>query len=251
MINSSPCEISQSVRFHTTFARKLLLPGEIEGVETFYVVLGIGREQVYKPEENKLSMLLFLGGEGIVSQDDAEIPVGEPGLFVSGLFREFSIKAGEKSLSYLEIVLDLTDQDILELHKNRARFPYHVLYSQCSKYSESIKSDRTISRMILPEDIVPRVCIGTVETSGVDEVASHTHPMLEQFFLGLKGNDVSVFADSDEIGFRENELLHIPLGSDHGVRVKEGKILHYLWVDIFSERKEMDYMRNNHTIIEE
>ena len=105
--------------------------------------------------------------------------------------------------------------------------------------------------MILPEDIVPRVCIGTVETTGPDEVASHTHPMLEQLFLGLKGNEVRVSADSEITGFRENDLLHIPLGSDHGVKVAEGKALHYLWVDIFSDRSALDYMRDNHTILEE
>jgi len=226
-INSTPCEISKSVGFYTTFARKSLLPGEIEGVETIYLELGFDRKQVYSPEENKLRILFFMGGEGIISQDGMRIPVGEPGLFVSGLHHEFSIKGGEKSLSYLEIVMDLTEQDILDLHRRKTIFPYHVLYAECRQYSEAIKSEKTISRMILPEDIVPRVCIGSVETTGPDEVASHTHPMLEQLFLGLKGNEVCVIADSDKTGFRENELLHIPLGSDHGIKGGEGRGLQY------------------------
>lgn len=250
-INSTPCEISKSVGFYTNFARKSLLPGEIQGVETIYVELGCDRKQAYNPEEKRLRMLLFMGGEGVISQDDKKIPVGEPGLFVSGLNKGFSIEGMGQGLSYLEIVLDQTEQDILDLKRNKTRFPYHVLYTECAQYSESIKSEKTISRMILPEDIVPRVCIGSVETTGPDEVASHTHPMLEQLFLGLEGNDVSVIADSEEIGFRENDLLHIPLGSDHGVQVAEGNSLHYLWVDIFSDRNDMEYMSNNHTIIEE
>lgn len=251
MINSAPCEINKSVGFYTTFARKIILAGEIKGVETYYVELGIGKEQIYLPEEKQLSILLFLGGEGVIARGDMEIPVGEPGVYISGLKRKYSIKGGEENLSYLEIVMDLTEQDILELEGNEASFPYQTLYSECRQYRESIKSEQTISRMILPEDIVPRVCIGTVRTTGPDEVASHTHPMLEQLFLGLEGNDVSVFADSDETRFRENELLHIPPGSDHGVRVEEGKTLNYLWVDIFSDRSKMEYMKNNHTIIEE
>jgi quercetin dioxygenase-like cupin family protein len=258
-IKSSPCEISKSVGFYTTFARKSLLAGEIEGVETSFVELGCGRKQVYNPGEDKLSMLLFLGGEGmisqdekrLISQDDTRIAVGKPGLFVSGLNAGFSMEAGLQGLSFLEIVMDLTEQDIIDLKRSESRFPYHVHYAECAQYSEAIKSEKTISRMILPEGIVPRVCMGTVETSGPDEVASHTHPMLEQLFLGLKGNEVRVIADSEKTAFGENELLHIPLGSNHGVQVAEGKLLHYLWMDIFSDRDKMDYMSNVHTILEE
>jgi hypothetical protein len=89
------------------------------------------------------------------------------------------------------------------------------------------------------------------ETTGPDQVAKHTHPMLEQLFLGLPGNDVSVMADSYETMFGENELLHIPLGSNHGVKVENGKTLHYIWVDLFAHASEMDYMKDNHILLDE
>ncbi len=60
-------------------------------METFYVELGKGRKQVYNPEENKLRLLLFMGGKGLISQDDTGLPVGEPSLYVSGLHRGFFI----------------------------------------------------------------------------------------------------------------------------------------------------------------
>ena len=105
--------------------------------------------------------------------------------------------------------------------------------------------------MILPENIVPRLCIGSVETSGPDEVGAHTHPMLEQLFYGLKMNNCIVRADGIEAAFKENTLLHIPLGSRHGVVVEEGKILNYIWMDLFRSQEDMGYIRDNHIMKDE
>ena len=105
--------------------------------------------------------------------------------------------------------------------------------------------------MILNEDIVPRLCMGSVETSGPDEVAAHIHPMLDQLFFGLSGNDCMVMAGTAESRFLENDLLHIPLGSRHGVSVETGKYLNYIWIDLFHTQEEMGYMKDTHIIINE
>jgi mannose-6-phosphate isomerase-like protein (cupin superfamily) len=250
-ISRAHCEIGESDGSDGGCSRKLLLPGEIKGVETFYVEFINGVGHGYIPEDKKLRLLLFLGGVGSIVQENLSIEVNEPCIFVSGLGSEFSVSGGKKNLLALEIVMSLTAQDTLELNGREGHFPYHAAYSKCKKYDESIKSKKTISRMILPEDIVPRVCIGSVETTGPDQVAAHTHPMLEQLFLGLPGNDVRVMADSYETSFSENDLLHIPLGSNHGVKVEDGKKLHYIWVDLFTHKSEMDYMKENHIILDD
>lgn len=98
----------------------------------------------------------------------------------------------------------------------------------------------------MPEEIVPRLCIGSVMTSGPDKVAAHTHPMLEQLFFGLQGNDIEVFADEAKRRFIEGDLLHIPLGSMHGATVEAGKELHYIWIDLFNSMADMDYIKKHH-----
>jgi hypothetical protein len=72
--------------------------------------------------------------------------------------------------------------------------------------------------------------------------------MLEQLFFGLSGNDVVVSADSAEARLLGKELLHIPLGSRHGVTVEAGKELHYIWIDLFHSQEGMDYIRNTHIL---
>ena len=250
-INKVSCETEEKNAFKKGIARKSILPGEINGLATFCMELAGGDVYEFQPEEKKLRILLFTNGAGSISQGDLSIPVQELTLFIPGIHQEFSIDCGKENLSYLEIVMNLTEQDMETLNSQQGVLPYYIEYAECKKYSESIKSEKTISRMILNEDIVPRLCIGSVETSGPDEVAAHTHPMLDQLFFGLSGNDCMVMADNAESRFLENDLLHIPLGSMHGVSVEAGKHLHYIWIDLFHSEEEMGYMKDTHIIIDE
>ena len=104
--------------------------------------------------------------------------------------------------------------------------------------------------MFLPENLIPRFCMGSVETSGPDNIEKHEHSMLEQLFFGMKNNDCIVWANDQQATLKENELLHIPLGSLHGVEVKKGKNLHYVWIDYFNSQEEMKYISENHIITE-
>lgn len=233
------------------FIRKVLLPGEVHGIETCYTEIHEGFSHDYQAEEKIIRILFFINGGGSFCQEKKSMPVHEHALCIPDIKTGFSIKSGSEMLSYLEIVMAMTARDMDYLPGQAADFPYYLKYEESRKYNESIKSEKTISRMILPEGIVSRLCIGSVETSGPDQVAEHTHPMLEQFFLGLPGNDARVFTETDEVSFQENDLLHIPLGSLHGVNVEAGKDLHYLWIDLFAARDEMDYMKNNHILLDE
>ena len=245
-INSASCHINGTGDFDRGIARILILPGEIIGIKTFYAELRGGIANKYLPEENEQRILLFTDGTGSILQDGANFAIDELSLFVPDNHREFIISSGKKNLSYLEIILHLAAEDLIWLGEREDKFPYFVRYAECRQYDEPIKSGKTVSRIILSEDIVPRLCIGSVQTSGPDEVGAHTHPMLEQLFFGLAGNDVLVMADSAEVRFLEKDLLHIPLGSSHGAKVKAGKELHYVWIDIFHSLEDIDYIKNNH-----
>jgi quercetin dioxygenase-like cupin family protein/mannose-6-phosphate isomerase-like protein (cupin superfamily) len=149
------------------------------------------------------------------------------------------------TLQAIRIRRGLTPGDLEELKKypqNNAAA--HVKkFSECTPYGEAIKSPKTISRTLLPENFVPRMAMGTVETSGPDAVGAHRHPMLEQIFLGLKGNDITVSADDDRANLTGFAILHIPLGSNHGAQVAEGKKLHYVWMDFFMAKEGQEWLK--------
>jgi quercetin dioxygenase-like cupin family protein len=151
------------------------------------------------------------------------------------------------TLQALRIRRNLTPGDLEELKKfpQNNIAPHVKKFSECTPYGEAIKSPKTISRTLLPENFVPRMAMGTVETTGPDAVGAHRHPMLEQIFLGLKGTDITVSADDARANLTGFSILHIPLGSNHGAQVAEGKKLHYVWMDFFMAKEGQEYLKNH------
>jgi quercetin dioxygenase-like cupin family protein len=147
----------------------------------------------------------------------------------------------------------LSMDDRLELQKfpQNNIAPYVKKFSECPAYREAIKSPKTVSRTLLPENYVPRVAMGTVETTGPDTVGAHRHPMLEQLFLGLKGNEITVSADDAKAQLTSFAMLHIPLGSNHGAQVGEGKKLYYVWMDFFITKEGQEWLKMHKPTVEE
>ena len=89
--------------------------------------------------------------------------------------------------------------------------------------------------------------MGTVHTTGPDAVGAHKHPMLEQLFLGLSGNQCTVHADGFTQAFVEYDLLHIPLGSLHGVEVADKHTMYYIWMDFFLHKDGEEWLKTHIT----
>jgi hypothetical protein len=250
-IKKEYCVIKDSEISKEKLNRKLVLQGEINGINTCYLELFRSCPFLYKPGQNSASVFLITHGRGIIKQGDKQFEVSGVNLFVPSAIEEASISSDSGKLAMLEIIVRLSESELQAFKQQQNELPYFVDYTKCRQYKEAIKSEKTISRMILPENIVPRFCIGSVETSGPDEVGAHSHPMLEQLFFGLNNNSCIVKADDTETPFGENTLLHIPLGSMHSVIVKEGRILNYIWMDLFRSQDDMGYIKKNHIMKEE
>jgi hypothetical protein len=67
--------------------------------------------------------------------------------------------------------------------------------------------------------------------------------MLEQLFLGLKDNDITVSADEAKANLKAFSILHIPLGSNHGAEVATGKKLYYVWMDFFISKQGQEWLK--------
>ncbi len=229
-----------------SLTRIALLPGEIEGVETNYYIQEAGSKHAVPREPGKGQVFLFIAGAGEVRSEQriyrfsemaALCAPGDPPV----------IESASAPLEYLEILVDLGDQEVAQVLRAG---PFFVRYSECETYAEAIKSARTVSRTIVPPETVPRFCMGSNETAGPDEIGAHSHPMLEQLFFGLPGNLCVVSADEAAVTLEGRALLHVPLGSRHGARVDEGQRLHYIWMDFFRSEADMAYIQEQHKPIE-
>jgi mannose-6-phosphate isomerase-like protein (cupin superfamily) len=224
-----------------------ILPGEISGAQTFAGAQAPSTEQALSHTPDTLSVFFFVKGSGLARVDDRPFSINPWSLLIPGPGAEtIFVSEPPESLEYLEIIFSMTPEDKKDLEQKQGSLPYFIRYADCKKYKEAIKSEKTINRTLVPENIIPRFCMGSVETSGPDAVGVHKHPMLEQLFFGLAENACTVKADDTEAPFGEYNLLHIPLGSEHGVYVAEGRKLHYLWLDFFKDKKGIEWITQMH-----
>ena len=91
--------------------------------------------------------------------------------------------------------------------------------------------------MTIPHRVIPRFAIGSVENYGPDIVRPHAHPMLDQFFFSFPENDMDVIIDDEKYNMKGNVIMHIPLGSNHGVEVTGDRHMHYMWVDFMPDKE--------------
>jgi mannose-6-phosphate isomerase-like protein (cupin superfamily) len=62
--------------------------------------------------------------------------------------------------------------------------------------------------------------------------------MLDQFFFSFPENDMEVIIDDEKINMKGNVIMHIPLGSNHGVEVTGDRHMHYMWIDFMPNKEE-------------
>ena len=226
-----------------------LLPGEIAETRIEHLAYVGPIEEIIPVIEGHVTIFLFIRGNGILHADSTYQLVPESIAIPMNNVSQVKIEVPEgEQLHFLQFVKKLSDQDL----KDMESFPdenkydlYFTRFEDCEPYTEKIKSPNTVSRTVLPADIVPRVSLGTVEAPGPDAVGAHSHPMLDQLFLGLTNNDITVYADSASTNLVQYSLLHIPIGSSHWVTVGENKKMYYMWMDFFLTKEGQEWLKTH------
>lgn len=231
------------------FSEKLL-ENEIADTEITHFALTGPIEYQVSRVENQVNMFLFVKGNGTLLSDSLTFNLVPESIAIPINAKDslkIAVEDGQ-TLHYVLFTKKLTDQDIEDLSNFPTENQYDVFFTRfedCEPYTEKIKSPNTVSRTVLPADIVPRVSLGTVEAMGPDEVGAHSHAMLDQLFLGLANNDIVVYADDASTEFKEYSLLHIPIGSSHWVTVGEDQKMYYMWMDFFLTKEGQEWLKTH------
>ena len=233
---------------------KSILEDEIKGIDVEHIIVTDKNVIIDSAKEGYKTIYLFLKGRGTVIAESTTYEIIPETILLPNGVEHIRIEASKKApLHYLKISSQLTAQDQIDLKEFPTENTQHVYYAKfrdCQSYTESIKSPNTISRTILPNKYIPRIAMGTVRTKGPDKVGAHEHPMLEQLFLGLSKNNCTVYADNAQIDFPQYTVLHIPLGANHSVSVEKDKMMYYVWMDFFLDRKGEEWLKT-HIVNEE
>lgn len=235
MLNSTPPTASDTSNYHSI----PILQNEIAGLHILST--SFTGTHICPPlpadESAVVRLFLFYRGSGSIENGGVRYDVDDMALLVTDTTTPLHITAVTSPLLSIQLHWQLT---LADPPAALPSLPYYQPYSTARTYTEAIKSPRTTSRTLLPPGVVPRLAMGSVRSEGPDSVAPHVHAMLEQLFVGVRGCDCVVECDGVGVQLVEGEVLHIPLGSMHGVRVAEGKLMEYVWMDFFLNQADGD-----------
>ncbi len=244
--------LSMKVAPNSNEYSKTILENEIGGIKVTQISITGDAIKKEIQDDDYRNIYLFVKGNGKVKANKELYDIVPETVLVQNAIRNITIQAGKNdTLHFLKISSKLTEQDKLDLKtfpKENTEKIYFKKFTDCEAYTEPIKSPKTVSRTIFPNKYIPRIAMGTVQASGPDKVDPHEHAMLEQLFLGLAGNDITVSADDAKANLPEYSLLHIPLGSSHGVKVDQGKEMYYIWMDFFLDKKGEEWLKTHNAI---
>ena len=210
-----------------------LLPGCIPGATPYHHAIMAGSTLTLQPGAFH-HILVLITGEVEFTTDKNSYIFHERVSFVPNPKLSVDIKA-LADCQLLEIRWDWKEGDDKLAGEYKTQFPHIQIYRNAKQYHDKNKSEKTISRSVIDQRIIPRFAFGSVETYGVDAVKSHDHPMLDQYFFSFPENEMDVLIDFKPIHMRGNELMYIPLGCMHGIDIKQGEHCHYLWIDFYPD----------------
>ena len=223
-----------------------MLPEAIPGAEVFLRTLEAGEHLAVEPVSGKAFIFLSIDGDFTFAAGGVTQTVSGRYVFIPGATQHAEFSAASKT-RLLEIIWTVPKDDLDKWEDPpEQKFPYIQEYITSAQYRDRNKSDKTISREMVRQRIVPGFCMGSVESYGYDKVAQHPHPMLDQFFFSFPENDVDVLIDDFKVPMKGDTLLHIPLGSNHGVEVLGSNHMHYIWIDFFLGQAGLDRLDGSH-----
>ena len=211
--------------------------GEIPGTALFHITLPKGEIYTLAPDAAHYHIYILISGKCTMATDGKTEEFSERVTFVPAPECEMTLTAHE-DVQALEVVWDITEEDVRLRADYGTAFPVVVPYATSIQYVDPNKSPKTISRMMIPHKIIPRFAIGSVESYGYDYVRPHTHPMLDQYFFSFPENQMDLIINGEKIPMGGNEVVHIPLGADHGVEVTGTDHMHYMWIDFLPDNEE-------------
>lgn len=229
------------------YERRQILAGEIPGASVLNYNFPGGTEECFEGGETFIRIFFLCSGSACFSTEGKSMFFDGKAVFTTLPDRAVTLKA-LSGISLLEIRWEMNELDLADLKESSA-FPFGMAYEDSPQYRDFFKSEKTISRSIIPQTMIPRFAMGSVETKADDLIGQHAHPLLDQFFFSFPENDALILIDSCIYPLGGNTLLHIPLGSNHGVIALDEQYVHYLWMDFTPQelkKQAVDYLNEVH-----
>lgn len=230
--------------------RKKLFDGEIKGTRVFHMSLKKGETFVSQGETHYLKVFFLVEGAVTFSSENTEHTFDERACYVPRPGLDARLVCLEDA-ALMELHWYLTEEDLAFVDASSTAYPFVQKYLECSQYHEDVKSDKSISRSIVEHHEMPRFAMGSNQSYGPDQVGIHAHPLLDQYFFSFPENKVDLLIDGERVPFGGNAMIHIPLGSHHGVDIPADGQMHYIWIDFLIDPAAVAFLDTIHRPTEE
>lgn len=222
-------KLNQGVR-----STKLMLEGEIPGATVYHHVMLAGDTVKFMAGETYVRILFLCSGAVRFKAGNDIWNYSEKAFMALKYDQSVEVHV-QKDADMLEIRWEVGPADKTEMDGGETVYPVTGKYLDAMQYRDPFKSEKTISRAMLPQRTIPRFAMGSVETYGDDLIGQHEHPLLDQFFFSFPENNMDLLIDDITYPMGGNSLVHIPLGSNHGVAVEGDQVAHYIWIDFIQD----------------
>lgn len=220
-----------------------LLKNEIADVNTYYHTIAAGEKLELHSKLFVYHILFIISGKAVFSTNtNDEKPIKTHSLYAANHSEAVTINAIENTYIF-EIELNASETDIKNSMEYSSKFPIVQEYDKCQQYWDASKTHKTINRIILEEEQIPRIAIGSVESIGPDYIIPNSHPEIDQLFFTFPENETELIINDEKMNLDGNTLIHIPLGSNHGSNVSDGKHMHYIWCDFLINEKSLEQLQ--------
>ena len=126
-----------------------LCHGVIPGSRPYHHTIVAGSETVFAANTGYYHILILIGGEADFVCNGETVRFDERVTYVPGADQELTVKA-LTDVQILEIQWDIFPEDTDMLKEYGTKFPHYVLYRNSIQYIDPNKSEKTISRMMIP-----------------------------------------------------------------------------------------------------
>jgi mannose-6-phosphate isomerase-like protein (cupin superfamily) len=223
------------------FYQAEMLPGAMEGVETYKCRLLKGAGCKLESYKKKGVSLFFIGGNGQVFQGDVSFEITERAVFcpdINGV--DYRIQA-ESDMEFLLLIQAMSQEDLKHYEMYHIVLPWFNTAKQWHLYTEGFRNEDLKSFACLHQYYVSRMSLGEVVGPGNAKLEPHKHPELFQWFYGLPGTDPFLFHAGDEtVDVEEGDWICIPNETYHIVSPKKDKdYVDYVWFEVVVPGLEM------------
>ena len=223
------------------FFQANMLPGSMQGIETFKCKLKKGFYCKLETSENKGISIFFISGKGLITEGDHSFAVTERAVFCPEIENGDYIIQASADMQFLFFTQELSEENKKHYEMYHIVLPWFNSAKNWHLYTEGFRNEALKSYACLHQYYVSRMSLGEVVGPGNAKLEPHKHPELFQWFYGLPGTDPFFFQAGDEsTDVEEGDFICIPNETYHIVSPKkDNDYIDYVWFEVVVPGLEM------------